>query len=1263
MKKLWKRIFPMILSLSMIISLTGVPVYANTPDLPNNPAGPISSKGTFPVAINETNFPDAVFRQYVSDEFDKDKDNSLSEEEIAAVNEIDVHYKGISSLKGIEYFTALTELTCSCNNLTSLDVRNNTDLTFLNFYSNKIANIDVSNNMYLKNLNCSYNNLTNLNVSNNKNLVSLDCASNNLTTIDVSNNKNLNSLLCNNNQLTTLNVSNNTVLRYLYFYGNNITSIDLSKNVALTNIRCNNNQLTSLDLSKNTALTSVECIYNSYDITAGADGKFDLSALPGNFDATKASNWNGNGVSYSNGILTFTQTESEQIVPVTYDYNCGYSSPITFTLNATVPAKINLGIEINEINFPDATFRGYVTSNFDKDNNGYLSDSEIAAATKIDVSGMGIYDLKGIEHFTALTSLVCYENNLTSLDVSSNTDLFTLYCDDNNLSSLDISSNTKLYSVYCGNNKLTSLIVGNNTRLEGLSCDGNNLETIDLSGLPNLEEFDISNNNLTSIDLSNNSSLIDRKFIYDGNIYDIIIEDDGTFDLTTLPGNFDVTKASNWIGGTVSGNTLTVDESVTSVTYDYDSQNSNIGKVTFTLNVTNPLAPSGIEINETNFPDAIFRGYVTSNFDTNKNGYLSNSEIANATTIRFSYSIVSNFKGIEYLTALEKFEGYFLNNLTELDVSNNTELTYLDCSGNNLTEIDVSNNTKLTELYCSSNNLTEIDVSKNTELTYLDCPYNYLTEIDVSKNTKLTELYCYSNSLTSLDVSKNTELTYLDCYSNNLDTLDVSNNTNLTDLYCYSNNLTSLDLSNNTNLTDLIANDNSYDITIKADGTFDLSSLPTGFDVSKASNWNGGTVSGNILTVNEGVNTVTYDYDSQNSVSGKISFKLNVTNSPATSGIEINEINFPDATFRNYVKSNFDTNKDGYLSKNEIAAVTTINVNNKGILSLKGIEYFTALTELDCSNNNLTSLDVSANTSLTKLYCTGNRFNIKVTSNGKFNLSTLPTGFDLSKASNWNGGTVSGNILTVYYGVNYVTYNYDYGNNITVSFTLNVTWENNGYYPPFYPPFYPNYPDNSENDDNDAENVVTENPVNPDDTQNPDTTVPEEKVELPFIDVDKNDWFYEAVEYVYENEIMNGVSDNTFGSNDNVTRAMVWTVLARISGADVNGGDPWYAKSQAWAIESGVSDGTDPEFDITREQIVTMLYRFAGSPKVSGTIAGYPDGTDVSEWAYDAMVWAVNEGLIKGDDYGKINPLKNATRAELSVMLMRFDDILEKYSK
>ena len=164
---------------------------------------------------------------------------------------------------------------------------------------------------------------------------------------------------------------------------------------------------------------------------------------------------------------------------------------------------------------------------------------------------------------------------------------------------------------------------------------------------------------------------------------------------------------------------------------------------------------------------------------------------------------------------------------------------------------------------------------------------------------------------------------------------------------------------------------------------------------------------------------------------------------------------------------------------------------------------------------------------------------------------------------------------------------------------------------------------------------------------------------MPFVDVSAGDWFYGAVQYVFENGIMTGDgSAATFNPRGNMTRAMVWTVLGRLSGADVSStGAAWYAKAQSWAVSTGISDGTNPNGSITREELVTMLWRYAGSPTASADLSVFSDSASVSSWANSAMQWAVSTGILTGDN-GRLNPGSSATRAEVAAILMRYCEII-----
>lgn len=158
---------------------------------------------------------------------------------------------------------------------------------------------------------------------------------------------------------------------------------------------------------------------------------------------------------------------------------------------------------------------------------------------------------------------------------------------------------------------------------------------------------------------------------------------------------------------------------------------------------------------------------------------------------------------------------------------------------------------------------------------------------------------------------------------------------------------------------------------------------------------------------------------------------------------------------------------------------------------------------------------------------------------------------------------------------------------------------------------------------------------------------------LGFTDVAPGAWYYDAVAYVSENGLMNGVDTGIFDPDGSLTRAMVWTILARIEGADTEGGETWYAKARDWAMEAGVSDGTDAMGAITREQLVTMLWRSRGEPGADFLLTAR-DADSISSWAYEAMRWAVSEGIIEGDENGFISPAATATRAQAAAIIMRF---------
>ena len=492
-------------------------------------------------------------------------------------------------------------------------------------------------------------------------------------------------------------------------------------------------------------------------------------------------------------------------------------------------------VAINATNFPDETFRTFV-KRYDKDSNGILSKSELAV-TNMSVERQPIKNLKGIEHFTELKRLYCIENKLTELDVKSNTKLTHLECNKNQLTTLDLSKNTELTYINCADNQLTTLDLSKNTKLTFIDCRNNQLTNLALTNNTNLETLHCRENQLTNLVLTNTTNLKNLQCQQN--------------QLTTLDlshtTNLEILNCDN---NKLTALNLSKNTALTEIFCDNNqlsaldlSENTNL-KILYCQQ--NQLTTLDLT-NKTNLEDLYCDQNQLTTLDLSKNTNL-------------------------------KFVDCHQNQLTTLDLKNNTNLKALSCDQNQLTTLDLKNNTKLSTLYCAQNQLTTLDLKNNTKLTLINCSQNQLTTLDLKNNTKLSTLYCAQNKLTTLDLSKNTELTYIVCSMNDLTTLDLKNNTKLKDLYCNDNKLTNLDLSHNSEDIRLNGSNQEYDIKVSASTLkFDLKSLPGNFNPSMASGWDGGTVEGNILKLNNDPKptTVKYNYKVNNG-DKKINVTLNV---------------------------------------------------------------------------------------------------------------------------------------------------------------------------------------------------------------------------------------------------------------------------------------------------------------------------------------------------------------------------------------------------
>ena len=391
------------------------------------------------LAIDETNFPDYMFRKYILEEIDEDGSGTLSDAEISATKMINVYQKKIYDMTGISYFTSLKELYCSENLFTSLDLSSNTALQSLNVSSGQLASLNLENCSELKDLEVSNNFLTELDLTYCPSLVELGCDWNNLTSLKLLNNPKLERIECARNQMTALDVSYCPNLKSLNCMNNQLKSLDLSGCPSLEILGCFSNELTSLDVSANKSLTFLSCYKNPIS-------SIDLSNNP--------------ALDFLNiGACNLTELDVSANT-VLHTLHCYTNNLETLDVSACTEL-VKLSCHENKL-------------------------------TTLDVSMC-----------PKLTDLSCYSNSLTELDVSQQKALEYLNIGDNRFTQIDLSENTKLASFYAGNNELTAIDVSNMPLLDILVVPNNHFRSLDLSACTELEWLNVDGNNLSALDLSN----------------------------------------------------------------------------------------------------------------------------------------------------------------------------------------------------------------------------------------------------------------------------------------------------------------------------------------------------------------------------------------------------------------------------------------------------------------------------------------------------------------------------------------------------------------------------------------------------------------------------------------------------------------------------------------------------------------------------------------------------------------------------------------
>ena len=681
---------------------------------------------------------------------------------------------------------------------------------------------------------------------------------------------------------------------------------------------------------------------------------------------------------------------------------------------------------------------------------------------------------------------------------------------------------------------------------------------------------------------------------------------------------------------------------------------------------TAAFAAGSVEINETNFPDAKFRSFVKENLDKNKDNILDAGEIAAVKKIEANNMGIKSLEGVGFFTALETLKCWD-NELTGLDLSKNTALKDLQCSNSKLQSLDLSQNPNLTQLYCGRNPLTTLDLSKNAKLKVLNCSgfanrRTKLTELDLSQNTALESLDCSINELKQLNVSGCTALKKLSCSSNQLTTLDVSKNTNLIKLECSSNLLAVLDVSNNPKLEDLSCDYNSLTL-------LDLSKNPELEILSCRKN-----------------GFTSLDLDANKKIGEKILYLENqfyhkgVLNAGETFDMKTLPGSFDPSRTKNWIGGTVDA-----------AGILTVDADATEVT----YDYQTKSGNTDAKYLMSCKLNVKGSTTPVAKYAisvTGGIANLAKAAEGSVVTLTADAPVANMHFARWEVESGSEAVTFANATNSTTTFPMPAGevkvkavfeaDEIMVPIQYDVSVLNDGNGKAFASPAKAA-----------ADTAITL-------TATPNAgyhfkawrvilggvtitdnkfTMPAEDVEVqavfekdapiskhPFLDVPAGAYYEDAVVWAVGKGITSGTNATTFDPNGTCTRAQAVTFLWRAAGSptpktklmpfpDVPVGS-YYWNAVLWAIEQGITEGTSyltfsPNDSCTRAQIVTFLWRAKGNPAVSGNAPF----TDVAPDAYyaAAVTWAEKNGITGGIGNGLFGSNNTCTRAQIVTFLYR----------
>ncbi len=915
-------------------------------------------------------------------------------------------------------------------------------------------------------------------------------------------------------------------------------------------------------------------------------------------------------------------------------------------------------IIINSQTFPDSNFRNWLTNS--KNINGYGSDGkltqeELANIKMISLSNQNISSLDGIGYFTNLEWLVCSDSNLTSIDLDKNTQLIYLNLSGNKLESIDLSKLINLDFVSLNENNLKNLDLSSNNKLNAFIVNNNEFKTLILPNTGKTIDFENFKVQNSKEGYSNIEWYTDGSFSQ--KVTEPITANGQTLYAEWIPNTYTIRYSANGGSGQMESQSATWDTEVTlsdnqftRVGYTFDKwEDGNRGNKYYKDGET----VTNIAGKTNNDSITLYAKWTPITYSIQYHSNNHENKTQTSSVYRYDTDVT-----LTKCTFTPEENKYFAGWSTEPtgEVQYKDEVIVRNLSSNDGDIVDLyavwrESNLKeilaeLDEVYAryNQNEYTSSDWNKLTQIYQSACEAIKDNEAE-SENISASAKINMDNVLTISEHCTNVYNTWKNEYAEALsyrndNKIDESNAEYINKLVLDAINAINTEyISKHTNLQLSSDVETIYSgVLLKSNLVFDALN-----DVIKTTEWVK-TLNGiSVKPMNEVKSSDFNQYLELLQKTETRPYLLNVSKDMKTDILERktlaeNKLNAVNELHSEYQKYDFSL----YTDENVLKLQTIMNTG------LTSVELKSSLSEI----NDVLQTIKSELASIPKKEQSGNGGSTG--GNGGSTGGSSSSNTDSSGGQNNNTQESTTITVTGDNGVKAEVTTSENGSISAVITVPNTSSKNKITIPCKTTNTTVAYIVNEDGTKKIMPfAVATDNGMNIPVEQNCKIEIVTNNVS--YNDIKNGSWYEDAVKAVAARELFTGVSQSEFAPNENMNRAMIWTVLARLEGEDTSNGSNWYEQGQKWAVAKGISDGLDAMNSMTREQLATMLYRYAGSPKTDeDSIKIFNDSYKISSWSSDALNWAVSQGLITGMGDGTLNPQGEATRAEVATILMRF---------